>query len=606
MDIREIKTNFNDVYIIPLGDIHMGDKGFGEISRRKLQGYIDWVKATPNAFVFLLGDLVNCATLAGPSSPFQQNMDLSEQVEAIVNMLKPIKDKILGAIDGNHENRLVKFSGYSPTISICERLGGITYFGPSGVVIFRLGCRNGKNPRHSFTGYFHHCFDKDTELLTRNGWKKWNEIRPGEDEALTLNIVTGNMEWNIVKTEYLYDDFDKMVHFKSKTCDLMVTKDHTLINTIRERRCWDKLNNKYNKDYAKDRYKKENNFPCSGKNINKEYPISDEMLKLLAWVLTEGTTFKNKKYEVRITQSDKPKVGKQRILDIIEELKKEYSVKVNVRLKYAKGIDKNGFKRNYDAYEIYINKCELSKKIRKLIPDKHIPDWFFNLSKKQFDILLYEMLLGDGTFDKRKGCSNFSYSQKDKKEIDKIQALCSLNGYRTTLGQQPDGTYRLSMTKHLTHRVKSSNGKIEKYSGKAWCVSVDNKTLVVRRNGKVTITGNTTGGGRTIGAKLNRVDMMRDIIPNADFYCGGHNHQLGVVHNVTHVINQTTGGMDVIRQMIVDCGGYLEWKDSYAESMMLPPLKIGSPRIHLMINRKKKTTDGKVDEEVTKDIHVSI
>lgn len=255
----------------------MGDKGFGRVSLEKLKGYIEWVKDTPNAFVFLLGDMVNCATLDSKSSPFEQDMNLSEQVENIVALLNPIKDKIVGAVDGNHENRLVKYSGYSPTISICERLGSVPYFGHSGVVIFRLGCRDGKSPRHSFTGYFHH----------------------------------------------------------------------------------------------------------------------------------------------------------------------------------------------------------------------------------------------------------------------------------------------------------------------------------------------TTGGGRTVGSKLNRVDMLRDIIPNADFYCGGHNHQLGVVHNVTHVINPTTGKMDVIRQMIVDCGGYLEWKNSYAEGMMLPPLKIGSPRIHLMLHRKAKNIKvkgkyKKVDEEVTKDIHVSL
>ena len=156
MKIRSYKFRDRDIYLIPIGDVHIGDKSFNKESEEKLRGYINWVKETPNAYVFLMGDLVNCATRTSVSSPFEQNLNLGEQIKRIVNLLSPIKNKILGAIDGNHEIRLKDYTGYSPTISICDRLG-INYFGNSAVVIFRLGCRrNLKSPRGSFTGYFHH------------------------------------------------------------------------------------------------------------------------------------------------------------------------------------------------------------------------------------------------------------------------------------------------------------------------------------------------------------------------------------------------------------------------------------------------------------------
>lgn len=153
----------NSISIYPIGDIHIGDKCFGKESKHKLFGYIHWIKHNPTAYAILMGDIVNCATINSPSSPFQQDMDLKDQIATAVKYFEPIKDKIIGALDGNHEQRLSRYAGYSPTISICERLQ-IKYLESSAVVIFRLGClkkilpsnRSTHRPRASFAGYFHH------------------------------------------------------------------------------------------------------------------------------------------------------------------------------------------------------------------------------------------------------------------------------------------------------------------------------------------------------------------------------------------------------------------------------------------------------------------
>ena len=146
-------------YLIVIGDLHIGDRGFGEESKEKLRGYLEWVRDRPNARVFLNGDLLNCATRVSATSPFDQDMPLKEQIEMVVNYLKPIKKKIIGAIDGNHEQRLSDYCGYSPTISICDRLG-FPYFGDSAVVNFQVGIHKRgsgrENARISYLGYFHH------------------------------------------------------------------------------------------------------------------------------------------------------------------------------------------------------------------------------------------------------------------------------------------------------------------------------------------------------------------------------------------------------------------------------------------------------------------
>jgi hypothetical protein len=115
------------IYIIPMGDIHFGDKGFSKESKRKLNGYLDWVAEHDNAYIFLNGDIMNTATRFSKSSPFEQDLDGDEQLSEALFYFEPVKDKILGAVLGNHERRLKDVSGTNLTRMLCIALR-IEYF----------------------------------------------------------------------------------------------------------------------------------------------------------------------------------------------------------------------------------------------------------------------------------------------------------------------------------------------------------------------------------------------------------------------------------------------------------------------------------------------
>ena len=159
MQYAECRVPEDTAYLIVLGDLHIGDKCFTKNSQKKLKGYIDWVKERPNARVFLNGDLLNCATRTSKSNPLEQNLTLQDQEKKVIDYLFPIKSQIIGAIDGNHEQRILEFAGYSPTYSVCRELN-IPYLGASAVVKFMVGTRDkGKgrtNISQSYIGYFHH------------------------------------------------------------------------------------------------------------------------------------------------------------------------------------------------------------------------------------------------------------------------------------------------------------------------------------------------------------------------------------------------------------------------------------------------------------------
>jgi hypothetical protein len=102
----------------------------------------------------------------------------------------------------------------------------------------------------------------------------------------------------------------------------------------------------------------------------------------------------------------------------------------------------------------------------------------------------------------------------------------------------------------------------------------------------------TTGGGGSIGGKLNRVTKLRDIVEGIDVYLGSHNHQLAVApQDVFYPSCQ--GGVKKRRIWYVDCGSFLGWEGSYAEKGMMAPTKLGSPRIRF-------------SGDLNHDVHVSL
>ncbi len=150
--VKEIPQNHG--YLIPIGDIHWGDKGFTKNSKKKLKGYLDWVKERDNACIFLMGDIFNVAGRESPTSPFESS---SSEYEEVIDFFEPYKDKIIGAIEGNHCERIFEEFGFSPLALFCKTLG-IPYCRYSAIVRFRVGKRKNDKSRYNqnYFVFMHH------------------------------------------------------------------------------------------------------------------------------------------------------------------------------------------------------------------------------------------------------------------------------------------------------------------------------------------------------------------------------------------------------------------------------------------------------------------
>lgn len=109
-----------DISIYPIADVHLGA---AEHNAEAWAGFCKKIQAEDNAYVLLLGDLINNATRSSVSNVFEETMRPREQKKVMTTMLAPLREKCLAAVSGNHERRSgAKDADDDPTYDILCKL----------------------------------------------------------------------------------------------------------------------------------------------------------------------------------------------------------------------------------------------------------------------------------------------------------------------------------------------------------------------------------------------------------------------------------------------------------------------------------------------------
>lgn len=337
-----------------------------------------------------------------------------------------------------------------------------------------------------------HCFSQDTEALTKNGWKLFTDLVANEDVG-TYNHFTKELEYQKpVDVIFNEDVKDKLHHYKTTHTDVLVTSKHRMYH----QKVKYKQDDYYEFSYSQDLNKGCSQFISSSVNNKKDYDISDDYIRLAAWIATDGSVKKceEKTTGYNIYQRDEK-------VHLIEDILKRLGVNYVKVLKNQKVTEICGkkIKSQRDLYDIRLNRkiCgDIIDYIIHIVPEKYnIPEWVYKLSKRQFDIYLHSFIDGDGT--RKKGVTGSACIYGVKKILDQVQTLCFMNNHRSAIEEYREKTYRLNITYNKTDSsvvIHKSKNYVE-YSGYTWCLTVPNSTLVVRRNGKVTVQGNSSSFG---------------------------------------------------------------------------------------------------------------
>jgi len=374
------------------------------------------------------------------------------------------------------------------------------------------------------------CVPAGTEIFTKNGWVDIKDVSIGDD-VYTLNLDTNQIEiqgvYDTIKKHY----DDDLVHIYNKSSlDMKLTKNHKMV-------LWDRNNNPYEmtaiefhdamiKGDSKLSHSKIN-YGGNWDGFNDEYfilPNSNIKINIHDWAaflgifLAEGHTSGSKggKINNKVVITQKKEITKKMVIDLLDRLPFDYHY--------------------YDDRQFVINCKELHDHLSPLgnSYDKYIPEYAKNWSKEVLNTLLTWMLVGDGVnrHNKKGVLMREYYTTSPKLAEDVFEVMLKLGSgakIRTRVQKDRyiydeineeveidngDGTVSLIKNKIKQPRlIKKENSKLlyivvekttssvildkrftnvelEKFNDNVYCVSVPNKTWLMRYNNQVAWTHN--------------------------------------------------------------------------------------------------------------------
>ena len=321
----------------------------------------------------------------------------------------------------------------------------------------------------------HDCYDTNTEVFTRNGWKTFITIKQS-DEVLGLN-KNGLAEWQSIQDIIVKND-STLYEFESDRISMCITDKHRILHETLAGYQYSTI-----KDYNPNNSRF--SIPLSSKsNVNSDYCISDFDLRVIAWILTDGSINKESK-KLTIYQS------KIKTLDIIERLLNDNKVLYvkSSRKRTTKQIQGRILKKEpLKSYTLQLDLQYSKNLVDKFNLEKDtLPAWIYNLSYRQARLFINEMILGDGT-SYSSSLQHIMYGTYNF--LSMVQGLCNMNGIASNLSIDTRNTYRLNMNYNLNSKLR---GNFKRLEGDfvVWDLTVPLSNMLVRRNGKSYFTGNS-------------------------------------------------------------------------------------------------------------------
>jgi DNA-directed RNA polymerase beta subunit len=359
------------------------------------------------------------------------------------------------------------------------------------------------------------------DVLTDEGWIAVENVTM-QHKVATVN-PHGEIEYHHPIRTISYEIDDEVYEIQNTLISQCVTKNHNMY--VSKRGGPKSEFQPYKFEEARDIFGKRRKYKMNGINTLPDVEFHcfgswtipmDLWLQFLGMWISDG--FAHKDHGVAFC------VAKQRKIDFLHD------IFTAIGVHYTTQINKRQHKDYMDQTVFSIKDKDWKMEMAPLSVgalNKRLPAYVWNLSQNQCRILLDSLISGDGT----RGKTYERFFTSSQGLADDVQRLCIHAGYagvlytvseagRTctlktgkVLKTNADGLM-ITIIKSKLHpeinngHTKKQNAQIERYvpyKGKVACIEVPNHTFFVRRNGKISITGNCSSrsGNKTIAAKLN-------------------------------------------------------------------------------------------------------
>jgi flavin-dependent thymidylate synthase len=351
------------------------------------------------------------------------------------------------------------------------------------------------------------CFDEETEILTDEGWKKFEDLNRTE-RVLTLNPETGNAEFQRPRAYQTYEYAGDLLHCEGKALSFAVTPDH---------RQWARLRNKTEYTFHTTEEIKRRRFAVRTAPLGWEGEIPRR-------VVLRGFEFGQRVSNQYGTYGRTVTVAPERVIESVEEIRAlallcvYYATEGTLKdgrgegaiiygnhfTKVSSLAETLGLKTNCwqdprnDVLRIGVGggraiRNFFERECGRGCARKRLPRWVLNLPVNLLTDVWDALVKTDG------------YKGKDDREFfvttslefagQAQEILCKL-GYSSSLMPQKkiEGRHQVFVVskERRTEALANKNAQVVErpYAGKVYCVSTENAIVFVRRDGKPHFSGN--------------------------------------------------------------------------------------------------------------------
>jgi uncharacterized protein YidB (DUF937 family) len=398
---------------------------------------------------------------------------------------------------------------------------------------------------------------KDTEILTDKGWISIEDVSIG-DNVLTRRDIDGVVEYKPVQAKpEVYSEF--LYKYESPSIYLETTAKHTMV-VERPRGSGNNYRWETERVATEDLWKLPNRrIPLTGiwngESVENIYGYNSvDIAEFMGWYIAEGhcvhDKVTNNKSTVCIAQ--KKSVNKEKC----ERLEKLFN-----RL---------GFNWSYCADNHYYISCKnLTKELKDVLYGmpkslgKEIPKELLKMDKTIMNSLLSGLILGDGciTPSQEGRKERKTYHTASFKLASDVQTLATLLGYASTITKRDKNykntLYAVSFKESKYCWVDNVKKEIIPYNDVAYCVTVENHAIYVRKNGRAVFTGNSTYREvlLTMPSKVIENDKVFTVKSRRDFWKDASNFSAEEVEK-GFVVRSVRGG-----QILLEKGYYIKTKE---------------------------------------------
>lgn len=321
------------------------------------------------------------------------------------------------------------------------------------------------------------CVDEETEFLTSKGWVRADQLTD-EYQVAQYWKETGSIDFvkPLVHRKHFSGDLRHIT--TEQKIDMMLTPAHRCL--LRNRKTYETM------DVRADQFRNDYQHLQAGSYEGGSARLTSSQVIWLCAVQADGSYHGTGKYYCGIRFIFKKMRKIRRLRWCLIKLGASYTER---RFKTEAGMVTSFYVHASDS---------LVKWARELMPEKCLGSWLLDYDRETLDLFCKELFLWDGD-----STSKRTYTSSVKANVDWAQILFSLSNSRAWTYSKVPSTGWNSKEHHYLNVTRgrdctmTTNFSLEKvpHDGTVYCVTVPSSYMVIRRNGKVSITGNSKQEG---------------------------------------------------------------------------------------------------------------